>query len=53
MRVISRVPAATSSGPTVICSRGPMRAANAPERADRASMSTVMGKVAAPASTAE
>ena len=53
MRVISRVPTATSNGPTVICRRGPMRAASAPDRADSASMRIVMGKLAAPASIAE
>ena len=50
---MSRIPTATNSGPTVICSRGPMRAASAPERADNASISPVIGSVAAPASSAE
>ena len=46
-------PAAHTSGPTLIGSRGPMRSASAPERADSRSMSTVIGVVAAPASSGE
>ena len=53
MRVISRAPTATSSGPTVICRRGPIRAAIAPDRAESASIRIVIGKLAAPASIAE
>ena len=37
------------NGPTVIGSRGPMRSASRPARADRASMRTVTGSVARPA----
>ena len=43
------MPAATTMGPTLICSRGPMRADSAPERADRSSMMTVSGSSEAPA----
>ena len=44
------VPTALSSaGPTVIGSRGPIRWASAPERADRASRISVMGTLARPA----
>ncbi len=36
-------------GPTVICNRGPIRAASAPDRADSASMITVIGSSEMPA----
>ena len=42
-------PAALTSGPTVIGSRGPMRPASAPARAENSSMITVIGSSAAPA----
>ena len=42
------MPAPTTTGPTAICSRGPMRTANAPDRAEKASMTTVRGRRAAP-----
>ena len=41
-----------TSGPTVICSRGPIRAASAPDRADSTSMITVTGSSEIPASRA-
>ena len=47
----SRNDAAITSGPTDICSRGPILAASAPERDDRASMMNVTGSRAAPAAT--
>ena len=52
-RANSTVPAPTMNGPTVIGSRGPMRCARAPIRAENASISTVIGISAAPASSAE
>ena len=42
-----------TTGPTDICSRGPIRAASAPEREDSASMMNVTGSSAVPASTGE
>ena len=45
--------AATTKGPTVMGMRGPMRWASCPARADSASMITVIGNNAAPASSAE
>ena len=41
-----------STGPTVICSRGPIRAASAPDRARQRSMITVTGSSEMPASSA-
>ncbi len=49
MRANSASPAAITRGPMVICSRGPIRAARAPERADSASMITVTGSREMPA----
>ncbi len=43
--------AAMTSGPTVICSRGPIRAASAPEREESRSMMKVTGSSAVPAAT--
>src|ERR1700750_474030 len=40
-----------TTGPTDICSCGPIRAASAPEREDRASMMNVTGSSAVPAAT--
>jgi hypothetical protein len=42
-------PADEATGPTDICSRGPMRAASAPDGAESASMITVSGSIAVPA----
>ena len=42
----------TSTGPTLICSRGPIRAARAPDRRDRASVIAVTGSSEMPASSA-
>ena len=50
-RVNSAIPAAITSGPTVICSRGPIRAESAADRADKASMIAVSGSSAVPASS--
>jgi len=36
-----------------ICSRGPIRAAIAPDRAERDSITSVMGSIAVPAATGE
>ena len=49
MRVSRSIAAATTSGPTVIGMRGPMRSARAPARADSRSIASVIGTVAAPA----
>ena len=40
-----------TSGPTDICSRGPIREASLPDRDDRASMRNVTGSSDAPASS--
>ena len=47
------MPAPTIRGPTLSWSRGPMRWASAPLRAEKASMITVMGSSEAPASSGE
>ncbi len=52
-RVISSIPAAHSSGPTVSGMRGPMRWPSSPERADSRSIRTVVGSSAVPAASAE
>ena len=49
MRRRSSSPAALISGPTVIGSRGPIRCASAPARAENTSMITVTGSSAVPA----
>ncbi len=49
----STMPAPTTTGPTAICRRGPMRAARAPERAEKASMMAVRGRSELPASSGE
>ena len=41
-----------TTGPTLICSRGPIRAASAPERADSSNMTNVTGSSEMPASIA-
>ena len=53
IRVISSIPAAITSGPTVSGMRAPMRCARAPERADSASISAVTGSDAAPAASGD
>ena len=47
------MPAPTTTGPTAIWSRGPIRDARAPERAEKASMITVRGSREVPASSGE
>ena len=47
------MPAAVTSGPTVIGSRAPMRWARAPLDEDSSNMSTVIGSSPTPASSAE
>ena len=49
MRDRSSSPAAVRSGPTVSCSRGPMRWASEPDAAEKRNMSTVAGSSAIPA----
>ena len=51
IRSMSSRPPAATSGPAVICSRGPIRSASAPDRADRASMISVNGSSEAPAAS--
>ena len=46
--VNSRNEEARTSGPSDICSRGPMRAESCPERAEKASITSVTGSNAAP-----
>src|SRR5207344_384816 len=46
-------PTATTSGPTVNCSRGPIRCASAPELDDSTSIKRVAGNSATPASSAD
>ncbi len=53
MRRYSSTPQAATSGPSDIGSRGPMRAARAPERAESTSMMPVTGSRAVPASNGE
>ena len=43
----------TTTGPTLICSRGPMRVASRPDRDDNTSMITVSGSSAIPDSSGE
>ena len=50
-RSISSSPPPTTSGPTVIGSRGPMRPASAPARAENTSMIAVSGSSAVPAAS--
>ena len=45
----SSTPAAQNSGPIVIGSRGPVRAASSANRGDSSSIATVTGSVASPA----
>ena len=52
IRVMSRSPPAMIRGPRLIGSRGPMRVANCPALAENASMRSVIGSIAAPASIA-
>ncbi len=52
-RLSTSNPAPASSGPTVSCSRGPIRVASAPERADSDSIRMVTGNSASPASNGE
>jgi hypothetical protein len=42
-------PAAMTTGPRLICNRGPIRVARAPDRADSANMIVVAGSSAMPA----
>ena len=49
MPLMISIPAATSSGPRVSGSRGPIRWASAPDRAESSSMIRVTGSAAAPA----
>ena len=51
IRGSSSRPAAAINGPMVIGSRGPIRPASAPARAENASMITVNGSSAVPAAT--
>ncbi len=53
IRTISRSPRAITAGPTVMGTRGPMRWARAPLRAEKASITNVSGMVAAPAARGE
>ena len=46
MRVINSMPTAITAGPRVIGTRGPIRWASAPARAENASMIIVIGSVA-------
>ena len=48
MRASRSSPPAQTSGPTVIGSRGPMRSASAPARAERSSISAVTGQERGP-----
>ena len=50
-RSISSRPAAETSGPTVMGSRGPIRPASAPARAENTSMTAVSGSSAVPAAS--
>ena len=47
------MPTPTTTGPTDIWRRGPMRVASAPERAEKASIMTVRGRREIPASRGE
>jgi hypothetical protein len=51
--VYSMKPAATSSGPRVIGTRGPMRALSRPARDDSSSITSVTGASARPAASGE
>ena len=53
IRRSSTMPAPTTTGPTDICRRGPIRVARAPERAEKASMRAVRGRSELPASSGE
>ena len=53
IRVIMTTPTAHTSGPSVIGSRGPIRSANWPARAESSSITTVTGSNATPASSGE
>ena len=53
MRVNRASPAATSSGPRVMGSRGPIREASRPALADSSSMITVIGTRATPEASGE
>ncbi|CAM5702478.1 hypothetical protein KAURM247S_01834 [Kitasatospora aureofaciens] len=53
MRSISNTPAAHSSGPTVSGTRGPIRLPSRPARADRVSISSVIGTRAKPETSGE
>jgi len=46
-------PAPITTGPTLICRRGPIWVASLPERADSASMMTVSGSRASPEASGE
>ena len=47
------MPAPTTTGPTTIWRRGPIRVARAPERAEKTSMMAVRGRREIPASSGE
>jgi len=49
LRIRRANPAPTTTGPTLICRRGPIFAASCPDRPDNSSMTTVSGISAAPA----